>query len=190
MLPAVAAQGVPEGKLAFEGEATTQNARVQITTEALALQLAAPYVAQHLEPTVAGQLTGTLGVQWQAPPADKNATSLTVTAGPLALDQLALRQGNTPLASLSKLEVKGLQVPLDERTVTLESLSLNTPKLAVERGSDGRWMFERWTKTPSTPSETTATSQTAAPGWCAWASWPCKAGLWPLPTTPSPALWH
>lgn len=153
----------PDGKLAFEGEATTQKAQVQITTEALALQLAAPYVAQYLEPTVAGQLTGTLGVQWQAPPADKNATGLTVTAGPLALDQLALRQGNTPLASLSKLEVKGLQVPLDKRTVTLESLSLNTPKLAVERGSDGRWMFERWTKTPSTPSETTATSQTAAP---------------------------
>ena len=153
----------PEGKLTFEGEATTQKAQVQITTEALALQLAAPYVAQYLEPAVAGQLTGTLGVQWQAPPADKNATGLTVTAGPLALDQLALRQGNTPLASLSKLEVKGLQVPLDERTVTLESLSLNTPKLAVERGSDGRWMFERWTKTPSTPSETTATSQTAAP---------------------------
>ena len=163
VLPAVAAQGVPEGKLAFEGEATTQNAQVQITTEALALQLAAPYVAQYLEPTVAGQLTGTLGVQWQAPPADKNATGLTVTAGPLALDQLALRQGSKPLVSLSKLEVKGLQVPLDERTVTLESLSLNTPKLAVERGSDGRWMFERWTKTPSTPSETTATSQTAAP---------------------------
>lgn len=163
VLPAVAAQGAPEGKLAFEGDATTQKAQVQITTEALALQLAAPYVAQYLEPTVAGQLTGTLGVQWQAPPADKNATGLTVTAGPLALDQLALRQGNTPLASLSKLEVKGLQVPLDKRTVTLESLSLNTPKLAVERGSDGRWMFERWTKTPSTPSETTATSQTAAP---------------------------
>lgn len=163
VLPAVAAQGAPEGKLAFEGDATTQKAQVQITTEALALQLAAPYVAQYLEPTVAGQLTGTLGVQWQAPPADKNATGLTVTAGPLALDQLTLRQGTTPLASLSKLEVKGLQVPLDKRTVTLESLSLNTPKLAVERGSDGRWMFERWTKTPSTPSETTATSQTAAP---------------------------
>ncbi|WP_338818690.1 DUF748 domain-containing protein [Acidovorax temperans] len=163
VLPAVAAQGAPEGKLAFEGEATTQKAQVQITTEALALQLAAPYVAQYLEPAVAGQLTGTLGVQWQAPPADKNATGLTVTAGPLSLDQLALRQGNKPLVSLSKLEVKGLQVPLDERTVTLESLSLNTPKLAVERGSDGRWMFERWTKTPSTTSETTATSQTAAP---------------------------
>lgn len=169
VLPAVAAQGVPEGKLAFEGEATTQNARVQITTEALALQLAAPYVAQHLEPTVAGQLTGTLGVQWQAPPADKNATGLTVTAGPLALEQLALRQNGKSLVSLGKLEVKGLQVPVDKRTVSLESLALNTPKLAVERGSDGRWMFERWTKTPSTASETTATSQTAA-------SWVVRVG--------------
>ena len=163
VLPAVAAQGAPEGKLAFEGDATTQNAQVQITTQALALQLAAPYVAQYLEPTVAGQLTGTLGVQWQAPPADKNATGLTVTAGPLALEQLALSQNGKSLVSLGKLEVKGLQVPVDKRTVSLESLALNTPKLAVERGSDGRWMFERWTKTPSTPSETTATSQTAAP---------------------------
>ncbi|WP_288486551.1 DUF748 domain-containing protein [uncultured Acidovorax sp.] len=169
VLPAVAAQGAPEGKLAFEGEATTQNAQVQITTEALALQLAAPYVAQYLEPTVAGQLTGTLGVQWQAPPADKNATGLTVTAGPLALDQLALRQGNKPLVSLSKLEVKGLQVPVDERTVTVESLALNTPTLAVERGSDGRWMFERWAKaqaqTPTEASETTAAKTATDAPW-------------------------
>ena len=169
VLPAVAAQGVPEGKLAFEGEATTQNARVQITTEALALQLAAPYVAQHLEPTVAGQLTGTLGVQWQAPPADKNATGLTVTAGPLALEQLALRQNGKSLVSLGKLEVKGLQVPVDKRTVSLESLALNTPTLAVERGSDGRWMFERWAKvqaqTPTPASETTAAKAATEAPW-------------------------
>ena len=38
------------------------------------------------------------------------------------------------------------RVPVDKRTVTLESLALNTPTLAVERGSDGRWMFERWLK--------------------------------------------
>lgn len=169
VLPAVAAQGVPEGKLAFEGEATTQNARVQITTEALALQLAAPYVAQYLEPAVAGQLTGTLGVQWQAPPADKNATGLTVTAGPLALEQLALRQNGKSLVSLGKLEVKGLQVPVDKRTVSLESLALNTPTLAVERGSDGRWMFERWAKvqaqTPTPASETTAAKAATDAPW-------------------------
>ena len=169
VLPAVAAQGVPEGKLAFEGEATTQKAQVQITTEALALQLAAPYVAQYLEPAVAGQLTGTLGVQWQAPPADKNATGLTVTAGPLALEQLALRQNGKSLVSLGKLEVKGLQVPVDKRTVSLESLALNTPTLAVERGSDGRWMFERWAKvqaqTPTPASETTAAKAATDAPW-------------------------
>ena len=169
VLPAVAAQGAPEGKLAFEGDATTQKAQVQITTEALALQLAAPYVAQYLEPTVAGQLTGTLGVQWQAPPADKNATGLTVTAGPLALEQLALRQNGKSLVSLGKLEVKGLQVPVDKRTVSLESLALNTPTLAVERGSDGRWMFERWAKvqaqTPTPASETTAAKAATDAPW-------------------------
>lgn len=157
-----------EGKLAFEGEATEQKAQLQITTEALALQLAAPYVAQYLEPTVAGQLTGTLGLQWQAPTSSKNATGLTVTAGPLALEQLALRQNGKSLVSLGKLEIKGLQVPVDERTVTLESLALNTPTLAVERGSDGRWMFERWAKaqaqTPTAASETTtAKASTEAP---------------------------
>lgn len=159
----------PEGKLTFEGEATTQKAQVQITTEALALQLAAPYVAQYLEPAVAGQLTGTLGVQWQAPPADKNATGLTVTAGPLALEQLALRQNGKSLVSLGKLEVKGLQVPVDKRTVSLESLALNTPTLAVERGSDGRWMFERWAKVQAqtlTPaSETTAAKAATDAPW-------------------------
>ncbi|PIF27543.1 uncharacterized protein DUF748 [Acidovorax sp. 56] len=159
----------PEGKLAFEGEATEQKAQLQITTEALALQLAAPYVAQYLEPSLAGQLTGTLGLQWQAPTGSKAATGLTVTAGPLALEQLALRQGNKPLVSLAKLEVKGLQLPLDERTVTLESLSLNTPQLAVERGSDGRWMFERWAKaqaqTPTAASETTAAKTPTETPW-------------------------
>ncbi len=164
------APAAPEGKLAFEGEATEQKAQLQITTEALALQLAAPYVAQYLEPTVAGQLTGTLGLQWQAPPSStgsKNTTGLTVTAGPLALEQLALRQNGKSLISLGKLELKGLQVPVDERTVTLESLALNTPTLAVERGSDGRWMFERWAKaqTLAAASETTAAQATTAPPW-------------------------
>lgn len=163
------APAAPEGKLAFEGEATDQKAQLQITTEALALQLAAPYVAQYLEPTVAGQLTGTLGLQWQAPTGSKAATGLTVTAGPLALEQLALRQNGKSLVSLGKLEVKGLQVPLDERTVTLESLSLNTPQLAVERGSDGRWMFERWAKaqaqTPTAESETTAAKTPTESPW-------------------------
>lgn len=135
--------------LSFTGEATDQKAQVHTTLNALALQLAAPYLAQALEPTVTGQLSGDVGVTWQAPTgaaAQAGATGVTIKAGPLALEQLAIQQGKTSLASLGRLEVTGAEVPLDARSATLERLAISQPQLAVERGADGRWMFERWLK--------------------------------------------
>jgi hypothetical protein len=135
--------------LSFTGEATDQKAQINATLNALALQLAAPYLAQALEPTVTGQLTGDVGVVWQAPTpqaAQAGATGVTLKAGPLALEQLAVKQGKTTLASLGKLDIAGAEVPLDARTATLERLSISQPQLAVERSADGRWMFERWLK--------------------------------------------
>jgi len=135
--------------LSFTGEATDQKAQVNATLNALALQLAAPYLAQAVEPTVTGQLSGDVGVLWQAPTAaaaQAGATGVTIKAGSLALEQLAVKQGKTTLASLGKLEVAGAEVPLDARTATLERLAISQPQLAVERGADGRWMFERWLK--------------------------------------------
>ena len=77
--------------------------------------------------------------------------------------------GNRSIEGIASAVAQGLQVPLDERTVTLESLSLNTPQLAVERGSDGRWMFERWAKaqaqTPTAASETTAAKTPTEAPW-------------------------
>ena len=148
--------------LSFTGEATDQKAQVNTTLNALALQLAAPYLAQSLEPTVTGQLTGDVGVLWQAPTpqaAQAGATGVTVKAGPLALEQLAVKQGKTTLASLGKLEVAGAEVPLDARSATLERLAISQPQLAVERGADGRWMFERWLK--AAPGSTTAPAASA-----------------------------
>ncbi|WP_462387732.1 DUF748 domain-containing protein [Acidovorax sp. Q11] len=151
--------------LSFTGEATDQKAQVNTTLNALALQLAAPYLAQALEPTVTGQLSGDVGVLWQAPTAaaaQAGATGVTVKAGPLALEQLAVKQGKTTLASLGKLEIAGAEVPLDARSATLERLAISQPQLAVERGADGRWMFERWLKAPpAAQGGTTATGATA-----------------------------
>lgn len=150
--------------LSFTGEATDQKAQVNTTLNALALQLAAPYLAQALEPTVTGQLSGDVGVLWQAPTAaaaQAGATGVTVKAGPLALEQLAVKQGKTTLASLGKLEVAGVEVPLDARSATLERLAISQPQLAVERGADGRWMFERWLKQP--PAAQPGTAADAAP---------------------------
>ncbi|MDH4419118.1 MAG: DUF748 domain-containing protein [Acidovorax sp.] len=155
--------------LSFTGEATDQKAQVNTTVNALALQLAAPYLAQALEPTVTGQLSGDVGVTWQAPPAaaaQAGATGVTIKAGPLALEQLAVKQGKTTLASLGKLEIAGAEVPLDARTATLERLALSQPQLAVERGADGRWMFERWQKVapaaPAAQDSAAATAETTA----------------------------
>lgn len=151
--------------LSFTGEATDQKAQVNTTLNALALQLAAPYLAQTLEPTVTGQLSGDVGVLWQAPTAaaaQAGATGVTLKAGPLALEQLAVKQGKTTLASLGKLEIAGAEVPLDARSATLERLAISQPQLAVERGADGRWMFERWLKVPpAAQGGTTATGATA-----------------------------
>ncbi|EHL23337.1 hypothetical protein KYG_08805 [Acidovorax sp. NO-1] len=135
--------------LSFTGEATDQKAQVNATVNALALQLAAPYLAQTLEPTVTGQLSGDVGVAWQAPTpqaAQAGATGVTLKAGPLALEQLIVKQGKTTLASLGKLDIAGAVVPLDARSATLDRLAISQPQLAVERGADGRWMFERWLK--------------------------------------------
>lgn len=162
-----------EGGLQFAGEATGQKAQVNASAQALSLQLAAPYLAQVLEPTVTGQMSGELGVLWEAPTAkaaQSGATGVTLTAGPLALEQLAVKQGRTTVAGLDKLAVEGVQVPLDARTATLAKLTLSQPLAAVERGADGRWMFERWLKaaaasaTPAPASgDSTATTAATSP---------------------------
>ncbi len=151
--------------LSFTGEATDQKAQVNATLNALPLQLTAPYLAQALEPTVTGQLSGDVGVLWQAPTAaaaQAGATGVAVKAGPLALEQLAVKQGKTTLASLGKLEIAGAEVPLDARSATLERLAISQPQLAVERGADGRWMFERWLKAaPAAQGSATAAADPA-----------------------------
>lgn len=206
-----------DGGLQFTGEATDQKAQVNASAQALSLQLAAPYLAQVLEPTVAGLITGDLGVAWEAPgakAAQAGATGVTLTAGPLALEQLAVKQGRTTVAGLTKLAVEGVQVPLDARTATLARLTLSQPLAAVERGTDGRWMFERWTKAASpaptpavdssgsssssgstststaTTNATSASTSTLRPGSCAWPTSRWKAAPSRSPTTPRPALWR
>jgi len=149
-----------DGTLRFTGEAAADKAQVRATVQALALQLAAPYVTQALEPAIAGQLTGELGVQWEAP-ARKDATGVTLTAGPLALEQFTVKAGKATLASLGKLAVDGVQVPLDDRTATLATLAITRPQATVDRDAQGRWMFERWMKT----ADSSAPASDTAPPW-------------------------
>ncbi|MFN7857107.1 MAG: DUF748 domain-containing protein [Acidovorax sp.] len=173
-----------DGSLSFAGEASHRHARLGASLKAMSLQPAAPYLAQVLEPTLSGQITGDWGLQWDAPapressgpePTNTRSTSgITLTAGPLALEKFALRQGKTTLASLDRLAVEGVRVPLDERTATLGRLAVVQPQVHVERAADGRWMFERWLKAPAAtpPGSDSAPSNAAAGADAAIASTP------------------
>ena len=161
------ALGVQGSTLAFKGQATDRAAEVRLTAQALALQLAAPYLAQTLEPVLTGLVSGELALQWQAPAGDAakaGATGITLGAGPLALEQLALQQGKTALASVGKLALDGLKLNLDTRTVDIERLGITQPKATVERAADGRWMAERWLKSaPAASPSSATTAQASAP---------------------------
>ncbi|MFZ3124498.1 MAG: DUF748 domain-containing protein [Acidovorax sp.] len=165
--------GLQGSTLAFKGQATDRAAEVNLSAKDLALQLAAPYLAQTLEPALTGRVSGEMALQWQAPAGDAaqaGATGVTLSAGPLALEQLALQQGKTALASVGKLALDGLKLNLDQRTVDIERLGIAQPQATVERAANGRWMFERWLKAvkaaPASSSAAAAPAPSpAAPAW-------------------------
>ncbi|GAA4330329.1 DUF748 domain-containing protein [Variovorax defluvii] len=127
--------------LKFNGEATDKVAKIQAEVEALPLSLAAPYLAQSLEPTLDGRLSGQVDVAWNRP-------NLKLMARRVALDGLALTQEKTALASAGRFELVDAEVDMTRHTLTVASFSANSPRIAVERDKEKRWMFERWLKAP------------------------------------------
>ncbi|OUM00351.1 DUF748 domain-containing protein [Variovorax sp. JS1663] len=132
--------------LKFSGEATDKVAKVQAEVEALPLSLAAPYLAQSLEPTLDGKLSGQLDVAWHQP-------DLKLMARKVAIDGLALTQAKTALASVGRFELVDAEVDMTKHTLSIGSFSANSPKVAIARDNEKRWMFERWLKAPAGGSE-------------------------------------
>lgn len=128
--------------LKFKGTATDKVADVQTEVEALPLSLAAPYLAQSLEPTLDGKLSGQIDVSWAQP-------DLKFKARRLAADGLALTQAKTALASVGRFELVDAEVDMTKHTLNIASFTATNPKVSVERDNEKRWMFERWLKTPA-----------------------------------------
>ncbi len=136
-----------QGDLAFGGTASTHAASVTATVAALPLSVAGAYARQFIEPHVDGSLDAELGVDWTAPAPGK-PQGLVVGIRKLVLDRLAASQGKVVLASIRRLELNEAQLDITGKSVSLGHLVLNQPRAAVERGDDGRWMFEKWLKLP------------------------------------------
>ena len=143
---AAADSAVKNATLNFKGSATDQLAQVDVTVADWPLGVAAPYVAVHLTPTLAGLLNAELGVSWKAGAKPAQAAELQIDARQVTLDGVALAQGKTSLASVKKLQLEQLRVDLNQQSVSVGKLSVIQPKAVVAREADGHWMFERWLK--------------------------------------------
>ncbi|MEJ8856612.1 DUF748 domain-containing protein [Variovorax robiniae] len=128
--------------LKFEGQGTDKAATVKAQVEALPLSLAAPYLAQSLEPTLDGKLGGEVEIAWTAP-------NLKLKANKVSIDGLALSKDKTALASVGRFELTDAVVDMTEHTLAIGTFSANQPKIRVERDKEKRWMYERWLKTPT-----------------------------------------
>ncbi|UVH60098.1 DUF748 domain-containing protein [Variovorax paradoxus] len=142
--------------LKFKGNATDKVADVQTEVDALPLSLAAPYLAQSLEPTLDGKLSGQIDIAWAQP-------DLKFKARRLSADGLALTQAKTALASVGRFELVDAEVDMTKHTLNVASFTATNPKVRIERDSEKRWMFERWLKTPAGGGTKEAEAKVAAP---------------------------
>lgn len=147
--------------LKFKGEATDKVANVQTEVDALPLSLAAPYLAQSLEPTLDGKLSGQIDIAWTNP-------DLKFKARKVTLDGLALTQTKTALASIGRFELTDADVDMTQHTLAIATVAVTNPKVRIERDSEKRWMFERWLRAPAAGDAKVAapkpTAAGAAPG--------------------------
>jgi hypothetical protein len=147
---------VAGASLKFKGSATDKAADVQTEVEALPLSLAAPYLAQSLEPTLDGKLSGQIDIAWAQP-------DLKFKARRLSADGLALTQAKTALASVGRFELVDAEADMTKHTLNVASFTATNPKVRIERDNEKRWMFERWLKTPAGGGTREADAKVAAP---------------------------
>ena len=166
----VAAPAAPAA-LRFSGTALASAANMTATVSDLPLSLGAPYVAQFLEPTLAGTLNAAVGVAWtlgaNVPALQKEKGStfdLKLKVDSLTLDKLALTQGKQLLAGIQRVELTDAEIDPAAMSATLGKLAVTNPRLKVERDADGRWMVEKWLKGgASAPAGAPAKGDAAGP---------------------------
>ncbi|MGH8849046.1 MAG: hypothetical protein ACREXQ_17635, partial [Polaromonas sp.] len=92
--------------------------------------MAAHYVGQFLLPALDGQLDAQLGLNWQAAGSDK-AQVLQVTAPQMALSDVLLAQGKSPLVSIKRLDLAQVDIDVAGQSFRAASMRLSQPKARV-----------------------------------------------------------
>ena len=162
------ASAAGSGRLALEGKASTTDAQVAITLSDLPLQAFAPYLAQALVPRVDGQLGAKASLTWSG---KADAPALKIALAEASLDALRVQlPGAAPAASWERLAVADLQLDVNARTVTLGSVRLAHPSVAVARDAAGQFDAAHWLRASDAasapaPAPAAAASSAALPPW-------------------------
>ena len=171
-------------RLEGEGTATDKQADAKLNVSKLDLALANPYLAQWINPSVAGQLNTAIQLKWRAASADKSLPAqTTLEVSELNLDTLALNAGNpagasvnavkasvsqakglptpAPLASIHQIKVTGVQLNLEQQDLAVASVAIKQVNLPVDRVENGHWMSDAWMKSAPAGPEAKATTLTS-----------------------------
>ena len=147
----LAGAGAGGGRLKFSGRAGERSAKVSLSVAELPLALARPWLRPYLDPALDGRLTAELGAEWRRTDGGDAAGGLTLSAKRLRLADLVLAPAGAAsssargaLASVGAIELADAAVEPAARRVSIGRLAVRRPKLALERGADGRWNAERW----------------------------------------------
>ncbi len=162
--PASAASAPGAARLALEGKAGSTDAQVAIALSDLPLQALAPYLAQALVPRVDGRLGAKASLTWSG---KADAPVLKIALAEASLDALRMQAPGAPqAASWDRLAVSGLQVDVPGRTLTLASVRLVNPNVAVTRDVAGQVDAAHWLRASQAASAPApAASVASVPAW-------------------------
>jgi len=183
-------------QLAFKGQGSETHAKLHASLGDVELNLAAPYLAQWLEPAVQGVLDAELDATWQGAATDgKAGEALQLTVPRLSVRDFALKGAKEPPATASnaeraaadmprfkQLEITDSQFDVIARTGRIGKVALRAPSAMAHRDAQGQWMLQRWLKTAPAATASAPASSATVPD--------AAASAVPVAPTASPAPWQ
>ncbi len=151
--------------LSIQGSATHASAQAQMSLGRLPLSPWAPYLADTLALPLNGHVAAELSLDWRAATPDQ-PMRLVLGATRLDAGDLAFGAVRNPEAALQSLVVEGARVDVAQRSLSVERVQVQRPKVRLERDVQGRWSLQRWLR-PTTGAPSATGRSAATPPW-AW----------------------
>ncbi|MDI4631498.1 DUF748 domain-containing protein [Pelomonas sp. V22] len=132
------ASRLKDARLALKGQLSAEALKADADLQDFALESLAAYLKPVSPLALRGRLSSHAALQWDKPM--EAASAPVVKLGELLLDKLQAG----PDLSLARLSLDQAEIQPAKHQVQLGQLRLQQPRLAIKRGGEGGWNFERW----------------------------------------------